>query len=133
MFLPPPAMQVHDLYTERRVRNLEQALDLSLTAIQLLVNRLEAKFGPDFLGDDLQPFKSSATSAEMQAEAAQISRWIAEGNEPQAVRHLRDVCSITWDETRSAIQSWKRSSPADRVRSLKLARYIKSITAAQSQ
>ncbi len=132
MIIPVPMMiPVPDHSNDKRIRQLEQALILSLDMTQALMERLEAKFGPGFLGADLKRLLPAGTQAELEREATEIDRLIAEGQKPTAVKHFREKFGVTWDEAQEAISSWTSHSKPDKLRSLRLARFIKSTEAVQ--
>lgn len=130
MIIPMPMMiPVPDHSNDKRIRQLEQALILSLDMTQALMERLEAKLGQGFLGADLKRLLPTGTQADLEREATEIDRLIAEGQRPAAVKHFRENFAVTWDEAQEAVSTWTRHSKPDKLRSLKLARFIKSSNA----
>lgn len=130
MIIPVPMMiPVPDHSNDKRIRQLEQALIMSLDVTQALMERLEAKLGPGFLGADLTRLLPTGTQAEIEREAVEIDRLIAEGQKSAAVKHFREQFAVTWDEAQEAVSSWTRQSKVDKMRSLRLARFIKLIDA----
>jgi hypothetical protein len=101
--------------------------------MQLLVERLQAKLGPGFLGEDLEQFTGATTAAKLHEEVAEIDRFLSDGHQPKAIRHFHDVFGHTWDEAHAAIQQWNNKSPAEKLRSVRLARYIKSLETERGQ
>lgn len=130
MFVPM-IIPVPDQTHEKRIRQLEQALVLSLDIVQTLVERLEAKFGPGFLGPDLQHLSAATNPGGLEQEVANIDHLIADGHKPTAVKLFRESSGATWDEAQHAVSAWSRLSHADKLRTLRLSRLIKLLDAPQ--
>ena len=123
----PVAAAVPDPLSLHRMRQLERALNATLDIIEALADRLEAKFGPEFLGADLAHLTAAGKLAEYQQEVAEISRFISEGHSPTAVRHFHDQLGLTWDEAQLTVQRWSYYTAADKLRTIRLARFIHTV------
>lgn len=123
----PVAIPTPDPVSLHRVRQLERALDATLDTIELLAARLEAKFGPDFLGADLAHLTAAGKLEECQQEVAQIDRFISEGHSSTAVRRFHDELGLTWDEAQLTVQRWSRFGAADKLRTIRFGRFIHTV------
>lgn len=112
-----------------RIRQLEQALVLQSETIQIILQRLETKFGKGFLGSDLHQLTASLPDADAKDILNSIDSSIKNGDKPAATRQVRDAFGCTWDEALSAITEWNTHSFETKIRALRLARYV---TAAKS-
>ncbi|MEI8382329.1 MAG: hypothetical protein WCJ09_19515 [Planctomycetota bacterium] len=107
-----------------RIRQLEQALVLQAETIQVILQRLETKFGKGFLGSDLHRLTATLPDAEAKAILNSIDSSIKNGDKPAATRQVRDAFGCTWDEALSAIAEWSSHSFETKIRALRLARYV---------
>jgi len=108
-----------------RIRNLETALTASMNVIQSLVQKLEAKLGPGFLGDDFIGFADlSRDSAD---QLAQIDQLIKEGKQPAAARLVREMAGITWDQAHYATQHWLAMSREKKIRWLQFTQWSQRV------
>ena len=124
--VPPGSTPLED-----RVRRLEQALTLSLDALHAVVERLEDKFGPEFLGPDLQHLTSAGSGDELNDILENIDRSLKAGDKSTAARLFRDAFACTWDQAHWAIGLWPHHTREQRLRWLRLARHIKTLEAAE--
>ncbi|MFC1596601.1 hypothetical protein ACFL5Q_01460 [Planctomycetota bacterium] len=132
MFIPiPMVISPESAPLEDRVRRLEQALVLSLEALQSVVERLESKFGHEFLGTDLQHLTAAGSDADLQGILESIDRSLTAGEKPAAARQFREAFGCTWDQAHHAIGQWRSHSPEPKLRWLRLARYIKTLETAE--
>lgn len=72
------------LELQGRIQQLELALSMSLELFQKLAERLEARLGPDFLGEELGRFATAATTAQDEVRAL------------QRITQLRRQCVARW-------------------------------------
>lgn len=107
-----------------RIRQLEQALVLQSETIQVILQRLEAKFGKDFLGSDLHQLTATLPDAEAKVILNSVDSSIKNGEKHAAARQVRDAFRCTWDEAHSAIAEWNTHSIETKIRALRLARYV---------
>ncbi len=132
MFAPVPMfIPVESARLEDRVRRLEQALVLSLETLQTIVERLEGKFGPEFLGTDFKHLTAVGSDAELEGVLDNIEHLLAAGKNSTAVRELRDAFECTWDQAHHVIREWRSHSREQKLRWLRLTRYIKSFDPAE--
>jgi len=128
MFIPiPVAIPTESASLEERVRRLEQALALSLDAFQAVVERLESKFGHEFLGDDLQHLTAAGSDVDLLRIVESIDRSLTAGEKPAAARKFREAFGCTWDQAHQAIGQWRSHSREQKLRWLRLTRYIKTL------
>jgi hypothetical protein len=114
---------------DERVKRLEHALTLSLSALQTLAVVLQTQLGPEVLGAELQRLAAVGDDTESEAVINTIDSLIREGQQPAAVRHYREAFGVTWDQALTVIGGWERCTSAERLRSLRVARFIKRLTA----
>jgi hypothetical protein len=107
-----------------RVQQLERALTVTLNLLQVVVERLESKMGPGFLGADLERLAVGASQAREQA--AQIDALVRQGQQPKAARLVREWAGVPWDQAHTLIGRWDSYPPEQRVRWLQLAGWIKA-------
>jgi hypothetical protein len=113
---------------EERVRRLEQALTLSVSALQTLAVALKDKLGPEALGEEMQRWAAADDDAEMRAVFASIDDLIREGQQPAAVRRYRELYGVTWDQALDAIRVWDVNTSEQKMRALRLTWFIKVLT-----
>lgn len=126
MMFPVP-VPVPDPFGLPRMRQLERALVSTLDTIQALLERLEAKFGLGFLGSDLSHMTAAGKLADWQREVAEIDRYITDRHPSTAVRHFHDRFGFNWDEAQLTVQRWSYYLPGDKLRTVRLAQFIKAI------
>ena len=107
-----------------RIRQLEQALVLQSETIQAILQRLESKFGNDFLGPDLQQMTACLSEADAKLILKSIDSFIANCDKPAATRQVREEYGCTWDEALSVVANWNSHSLETKIRALRLARFI---------
>ena len=130
MLVPFPfVVPVESAAQADRVRRLEQALVLSLGALETLVRRLDEKLGAEFLGPDLKPLTNTGSDAELEAVLDSIQRTITAGKSSTAAREFRDAFGCTWDEANHAVRHWSGHPREQKLRWLRLARFIKALEA----
>src|SRR5437660_68259 len=86
-----------------RVRRLEVALVLTLDALQTLAERLEDRFGPEFLDGGLRQLGTVGSDADLEEVIDNIDRLVREGQQPAAARQFREAFGATWDQAHQAI------------------------------
>ncbi len=64
-----------------------------------------------------------------QAIINKIDGLVREGQQPAAVRHYREAFGVTWDQALTAIGGWESCTSEERVRSLRVVRFIKALAA----
>ena len=132
MLIPMPiVIPAESASLEDRVRRLEQALVLSFDALQSVVERLESKFGHEFLGPDLKQLTAAASNHDLQGVLDGIERSLTSGEKPAAARQFRDAFGCTWDQAHKGIRQWQNHSREQKLRWLRLARHIKSLESAE--
>ena len=100
---------------------------MSLDVLQAVVERLECKLGPEFLGADLQHLTMAASDAELQEVVQRIDGLVIAGQKPAAARHFRESFGGTWDQAHATIGAWNSYSREQKLRWLRLARYLKTL------
>jgi hypothetical protein len=110
----------------RRLSHLERTLSLSFAVLQGLLERLEAKFGPDFLGEELHTF-TTVGRTQAQELANQIDALVREGKQPVAVRVFHDVSGVSWDEAHGFIGTWECYAFDEKVHLLQLGLWAKAL------
>ena len=132
MFIMPMLIAAENASQRDRVHRLEHALVLTLQTLQSVVERLESKFGSEFLGADLKHLTGGGTDAELQDVLDQIESSLADGKQPMAARQFREAFGCTWDQTHQTIRQWKHYSREQKRRWLRLARFIKALEHVES-
>jgi len=112
---------------EARVERLEHALALSFSTMQTLAERLQSKFGDEFLGSDLKLLVATDTQAESAATFEILDRLIGEGQQPAAARLFRDKFGVTWDEAHFFVDRWGIHSGKEKIRWLRLMHCIRAL------
>ena len=132
MLIPiPMVIPVESASIEDRVQRLEKALVLSLDALQSVVERLECKFGPEFLGADLKHLTAVGADSDLLNLLEDIECSLTDGKKSVAARQLRDAFGCTWDQAHQAIAQWQNHSREQKLRWLRLARYVNSLETAE--
>jgi hypothetical protein len=110
MFVVSPTVAATTLSPEfiLRIKNQEVALATTIRLLHTLADKLEAKFGPDFLGDEFRQLAQSGRGAE--AQIVRIDQLLKQGDQPTAARELRDAAGITWDEAHLITGNWSSYS-----------------------
>lgn len=101
-----------------RVQNLESALAVSMNLLQSLVDKLENRLGPGFLGEELEQF--AAIGRQSTDQVAEIDRLIKEGQQPAAARVIRDMSGVTWDQAHYITNRWTSLQSNQKARWLQL-------------
>jgi hypothetical protein len=114
---------------DRRVLQLERALTMSLDLLCTLVDKLDSKFGPGFLGEELQ--RLTGTS-EMHAreDIGRVEELLKQDQQPKAARLFRELTGVTWDQAHDIIGRWSQYSLQEKTRWLQIGRWVKSFDAA---
>src|SRR5262249_27385061 len=110
-----------------RVMQLERALALSLDLLHTLLERLEFKFGPGFLDEDLR--RLTAGGHEVKEEGRELGALVQQGQEPKAGRRFRELTGVTWDEAHALIGRWDSYPLEQKVRWLQIAQWVKAPSA----
>jgi hypothetical protein len=126
VFFPiiPPSQTSPDMGA--RVQQLEKALNLSLTLLQTLFERLETKLGPGFLGDDLRPL-STANGLGAEEEVRQFDKLLREGHLPTGVRRFKELTGATWEQANDVMARWSSYPTEQKVRWLRLALWVRAL------
>lgn len=103
----PLAIPAHSAVLEERVQRLELALDHTLEALHQIVDTLEHRLGPGFVGPQLARFSDAATLPEMEPVLKDIDQLVKAGDFPAASRAIRDVFGCTWDQALEASRKWQ--------------------------
>ncbi len=109
-----PAAAVAWLMEE--VRGLESDLDVALQLLGQLAVHLRPILGEQALGPiwrDLAEAEAVNRLAELQG---QIEALVARGDEPGALRQLRDLTRLTWDEVYALRSHWANFTPPEKQR-----------------
>lgn len=101
-----------------RVQNLEAALAVSMHLLQSLVDKLEVRLGPGFLGEELEQF--AAIGCHAAEQVAEIDRLVKENQQPAAARVIREMSGVTWDEAHYITNRWTSLQFKQKVRWLQL-------------
>jgi len=128
MFLPVPSADSskHLSALDLRVSRLENALSRTLEVLHSLLQKLENRLGPDFVGEEIGPLLQFAGSQAHDA-VARIDALIRQGKQPEATRLFREVTGITWDQAHDVIERWGAYSPAEKERWLQLHRWVQAL------
>src|ERR1043165_8312482 len=81
---------------EHRIKQLEGAVDASLDLLQLVLERIEAKLGPNALGSEMPRLQS--LDAEVENETEQIDMLVRDAKTAEAARAYRDAAGVSWDQ-----------------------------------
>lgn len=111
-----------------RVQQLESALALSLGVLQTLLERLESKLGPGFLGEELGPLAASGGPATRE-QAGRIDALVQQGQQPKAAHLFRELAGVTWDQAHDVIGRWGAYPFDQKVRWLQVALWVKALGA----
>ncbi len=98
------------------VRDLESDLDIALELIGQLAVHLRPILGEQALGQmwrDLAEAEAAHRPAELQD---QIEALVARGDEPGALRRLRDLTRLTWDEVYTLRSRWANFTLSEKQR-----------------
>ena len=109
-----------------RVQNLEAALAVSMNLLQSLVDKLETRFGPGFLGDEFDQF--AAIGRHVAEQVAEIDRLIKEGHQPAAARAIREMCGVTWDQAHYITNRWTSLQVKQKTRWLQLNQFTHHVS-----
>lgn len=101
-----------------RVQNLEAALAVSMNLLQSLVDKLEVRLGPGFLGEELEQF--AAIGRHSAEQVAEIDRLVKENQQPAAARVIREMSGVTWDHAHYITNRWTSLTFKQKVRWLQL-------------
>jgi hypothetical protein len=98
------------------IGHLESNLDVALQ----LIGQLAIQLGPILDGQTLGPMWRDLAEAEATNRPAelqgQIEALIAKGDEPAALRRLRDLTRLTWDEVYALRSRWANYASAEKQR-----------------
>lgn len=125
MFLPV----VVPVTDPTRVQRLERALGHTLDLLQTVVERLDEKFGPGFLGDELAHFAAAGRNEQLATIIEGIDQAVRDGQSAAAARMIRSEFDVTWSEAHSAVGTWRQIPRHQRLRWLQLSRFIRDIEA----
>lgn len=129
MFIYPVTYPMPEgpLELQGRIQQLELALSMSLELFQKLTERLEAKLGPDFLGEELSRLATAATPA--QDEVRAIDAMLKQDQLSQATRRLRELAAVTWDQAHAIIARWESTTFDQKVRMIQTGQWIHALRA----
>jgi hypothetical protein len=88
-----------------RVQQLESALALSQGLFHLLVERLESRLGPDFLGEEFRRLTAAGGSRAAE-DVRQLDCLVRQGQQPKAACRFRELAGVTWDQAHDVIGRW---------------------------
>lgn len=108
-----------------RVKNLETALAASMNLTQALLHKLEAKFGPGFLGEEFAGLLTVGQDAAQQI--SQIDQLIKDGKQSTAARFVRDLTGVTWDQAHYVTQHWQGMPRDKKIGWLQMAQWSKQV------
>jgi hypothetical protein len=111
-----------------RVQQLEKALNLSLTLLQTLLERLETKLGPAFLGEDLRLLTTTEGLA-AEDEVSQLDTLLRKGQLPIGVRRFRELTGATWSQANEVMARWDSYPLEQKIRWLRLAQWVRALGA----
>jgi hypothetical protein len=109
-----------------RVQNLEAALASSMHLLQSLVEKLETRFGPGFLGEEFEQFAS--IGRHVADQVAEIDRLIKDGHQPAAARAIREMCGVTWDQAHYITNRWPSLQAKQKIRWLQLNQFTHHVS-----
>ncbi|HEY4258544.1 MAG TPA: hypothetical protein VGM98_00230, partial [Schlesneria sp.] len=89
-----------------------------MNLLQSLVDKLEVRLGPGFLGEELEQFAVIGRQAAEQV--AEIDRLIKENQQPGAARVIREMSGVTWDQAHYITNRWTSLQSKQKVRWLQL-------------
>jgi hypothetical protein len=122
-----PTAQYHT-----RVQRLERALVRALDLLQTVVEKLDAKFGPAFLGEELAAFAQAGQDESLPAILDEIDTAVKADQFAAAARMVRAEFDIPWSEAHAAVAFWKSIPRERRLRWLQLARFLRQSDPAPS-
>jgi len=132
MHIPIP-IKVESASLQDRVQRLEGTVLLLLEVVQSLVQCVDSKLGPGAVDDRLRSFACIASEADAVAVAEEIDREIRSGNNPGAVRKVRDEVGCTWDHAREFVGQWQSMPGKQRIRVFRLGKMMRCLEAASQQ
>jgi hypothetical protein len=124
MMMPVP---VDSASLQDRVQRLEGTVLLLLEVIQSLVEHGDGKLGPGVVGDRLRALASVASEADAAVVVEAIGSEIKSGNQPGAVRKVRDEVGCTWDQAMQFVGQWQSMPSKHRIRIVRLAKMMRCL------
>jgi hypothetical protein len=118
------------------VRNLETDLDVALQLISQLTVHLRPILGEQALGPALRSLAEAEAANQAAELQGQIDALVARGDKPGALRQLRELTRLTWDEVYSLRSGWGSLPVAEKRRSVRrmlFRRVLQASLASQEQ
>jgi hypothetical protein len=99
-----------------QIRRLEADLDAALTLLRVLSERVRHALGPEAIGPELSRFLEALEYSEQRDLIGRLDALTAKGAEPEAVRMIRDLTGVTWDEAFAICSAWHQHSAEEKER-----------------
>lgn len=112
-----------------KVRRLEQDLETTLTLLRVLSERLRHALGPEAVGPELCRFLTAFDPSGQENFIGRLDALVGGGREPEAVRLIRDLAGVTWDQALAVGAAWRQYSQDDKekwARSVQLQRALRA-------
>jgi hypothetical protein len=103
---------------EKRMRRLEDQLDMALRLLRGVAAFLERTHGAEAVGPEVLSFIAAFASNEADDTLVRIDGLVAAGKEPEAVRLIRDATGETWDQAFQTYGQWLSLSQREKERKL---------------
>lgn len=126
-------MSIETIYLQKRVVQLEDTLFLSLDILQTVVDRLNAKFGDEFFSGQAKINLSASSELAVGQVIDEIDDLVSKGQHGPAVKRFREEFRVTWDEAHARIGDWSRLTREQKVRVLRLGRWMHAISNSQAE
>lgn len=117
-----------DQYARHQIAQLQHSLFLSLEVLQIVLDRLEAKFGDDFFAGKARSALATQLESSAQESVNQLTELIQTGPQAAAVKAYREEFDLTWDEAHFGLSQWNILPAEQKVRLWRLNRWMKSVS-----
>jgi hypothetical protein len=105
VFMPVPAGPSPSL--DGRIQKLEHDLSVACRLIEILLERLEERLGPDFAAPSLlQAGLPAERLAACQETVTQIDTLLRQGEQGKAAKLYRQETGVTWDQAYAMMEVW---------------------------
>jgi hypothetical protein len=114
--MPVPTPMGASVSLEVRIRKLEHDLGVACQLIEVLLQRLEVRLGPEFSTASLLQAGAPAERLAESAEAvAHLNDLLKAGEDGQAARFFRDSFGVTWDQAHAIVREWSSMTSEHKV------------------
>lgn len=107
-----------------QIERLERSLILTLETLQMIIDRLESKFGEDVFANQTKSASMLRSEQEAEETVKKLDDLEKQGQKSAVVRELRSEFGLTWDQAHAAYNEWNTISRSMKVRRLRLSRWL---------